>query len=122
MGISYLRYANICAQVVRRSLKEPLKTKAMSRDNTTMKVATVDKGVKTSVRESPSWAVASHSRFLRLLCVPRPHESEGKATWRCSPAGYVVACVVCDVGPVDGRLHAETRSSLPPPGLSGDST
>ena len=38
-------------QVVRRSLKEPMRTKAVVRDNTTMKVATVEKGVKTSVRE-----------------------------------------------------------------------
>jgi len=50
-GISYLRYANICAQVVRRSLKDPMKTKAMSRDNTDMKVTVWEGGQKKQVRE-----------------------------------------------------------------------
>eukprot|EP00284_Hemiselmis_tepida_P014168 CAMPEP_0174926252 /NCGR_PEP_ID=MMETSP1355-20121228/10756_1 /TAXON_ID=464990 /ORGANISM="Hemiselmis tepida, Strain CCMP443" /LENGTH=62 /DNA_ID=CAMNT_0016172273 /DNA_START=12 /DNA_END=200 /DNA_ORIENTATION=- len=52
VGISYLRYANICAQVVRRSLKEPMRTKALARDNTTMKVATVENGQRTGIRMS----------------------------------------------------------------------
>ncbi len=38
VGISYLRYSNICAQVVRRSLKEPLRAKAAGRDKADMKV------------------------------------------------------------------------------------
>jgi F-type H+-transporting ATPase subunit epsilon len=51
-GISYLRYANICAQVVRRSLKDPMKTKAVLRDNTNMKVQAFENGKRTAVRES----------------------------------------------------------------------
>ncbi len=50
-GISYLRYANICAQVVRRSLKEPLKAKAVQRDAANMKVQTFEGGKRTAVRE-----------------------------------------------------------------------
>jgi hypothetical protein len=38
VGISYLRYANICAQVVRRSLKEPLRSKAAGRDLADLRV------------------------------------------------------------------------------------
>jgi len=37
-GISYLRYSNICAVVVRRTLKEPFYSQAKERDVTNMKV------------------------------------------------------------------------------------
>jgi F-type H+-transporting ATPase subunit epsilon len=50
-GISYLRYANICAQVVRRSLKEPMRAKAVQRDNANMKVQVFENGKRTAVRE-----------------------------------------------------------------------
>jgi len=42
------------AQVVRRSLKEPMKTKALTRDNTTMKVVSFEGGKKTGTRMCPS--------------------------------------------------------------------
>lgn len=46
------RFVNPCAlQVVRRSLKEPIKTKAMTRDNTDMKVTSWENGKKTAVRK-----------------------------------------------------------------------
>jgi len=32
-GFSYLKYANLCARTLRRSLKEPFRTKALERDN-----------------------------------------------------------------------------------------
>ncbi|KAJ1492338.1 mitochondrial ATP synthase epsilon chain-domain-containing protein [Baffinella frigidus] len=57
-GISYLRYANICAQVVRRSLKEPMKTKALLRDNTNMRVSSYEGGKKTTTRLSGTAAEA----------------------------------------------------------------
>jgi len=49
-GISYLRYANICAQVVRRSLKQELQTKASLRDISHMKVIEYDAGKAKQVR------------------------------------------------------------------------
>ena len=48
-GISYLRYANICAQVVRRSLKAPLQAKAVQRDISHMKVIEFEKGKSKAV-------------------------------------------------------------------------
>lgn len=35
-GLTYLRYSNICADYVRRVLKEPARTKAMSRSGFSM--------------------------------------------------------------------------------------
>lgn len=40
--------------MVRRSLKEPMKTKALTRDNTTMKVVSFEGGKKTGTRMCPS--------------------------------------------------------------------
>jgi len=49
-GISYLRYANICAQVVRRSLKAELQAKASLRDISHMKVIEYEDGKSKAVR------------------------------------------------------------------------
>eukprot|EP00960_Hanusia_phi_P077295 768673-Hanusia_phi.AAC.9 len=49
-GISYLRYANICAQVVRRCLKPEAKVKAASRDVASMKITELENGVRKAIR------------------------------------------------------------------------
>jgi len=36
-GFSYLRYANTCAILTRRALKDPFRAKALERDNVNMK-------------------------------------------------------------------------------------
>lgn len=47
-GLSYLKYANICAEYVRRVLKEPERTKALSRAGYSMVKANWEGGKAVS--------------------------------------------------------------------------
>ena len=48
-GISYIKYANICAAALRRSLKDDLATKAKLRNTATVKISKWENAEKTSV-------------------------------------------------------------------------
>jgi F-type H+-transporting ATPase subunit epsilon len=48
-GLTYLRYANICADMMRSVLKEPFKTKAMQRQVISFRASTWKDG-----KQSPS--------------------------------------------------------------------
>eukprot|EP00274_Cyanoptyche_gloeocystis_P003129 CAMPEP_0196655626 /NCGR_PEP_ID=MMETSP1086-20130531/5381_1 /TAXON_ID=77921 /ORGANISM="Cyanoptyche gloeocystis , Strain SAG4.97" /LENGTH=62 /DNA_ID=CAMNT_0041988037 /DNA_START=69 /DNA_END=257 /DNA_ORIENTATION=- len=43
-GLNYLRYANLCASYVRQALKEPLKSKALEREELIVKIAEWEAG------------------------------------------------------------------------------
>mmetsp|Transcript_29602 Transcript_29602/g.76471 ORF Transcript_29602/g.76471 Transcript_29602/m.76471 type:complete len:98 (-) Transcript_29602:2399-2692(-) len=47
-GISYLRYASVCAHMVRRALKEPLRKKATGRDYYEFTTQRFEGGVKVA--------------------------------------------------------------------------
>lgn len=58
-GLSYLRYANICADIMRSVMKEPFKTKALQRQAISFRSAVWSDGkqgpsVVTELKEVPT--------------------------------------------------------------------
>ena len=65
-GMSYLKYANLCADMVRGSLKEPTKTKAKLREAVYYRAATWKDGKPE--KQGQCLDSFCNSRILKIAC------------------------------------------------------
>jgi F-type H+-transporting ATPase subunit epsilon len=118
--MSYLKYSNLCADMVRAALKEPVKAKAKAREIIYYRSALWKDGVPGQTGELPRPALAD--------AAPPPAGGAGQNRW-CDDAGCclrgaasltrVVWCVPCSDHRHNGRTIREIklgrRRGRPPP-------
>ena len=89
VGITYLKYADICATHVRNALKEPAKTKAKSSSNMHARITQWEAGKRGEPRELrlPPLRVACAEPPRRLLEDPPAPHRVAIATLNCRAQG-----------------------------------
>ena len=113
VGITYLKYADICATHVRNALKEPAKTKAKSASNMHARIVQWEAGKRGEPREPrPPGPVAPRSRRagwfagVGALRAP-PRRGDKRQSQRVIPQGQ------------QQRLFGWGRSSVRGDGVNG---